>query len=65
VGNPHNRSLKTDRWRGVAGQVLVEYLMVLGLLAAIIISVTRVIVPVLSLMVVSLSRFIAVHLTSV
>jgi Flp pilus assembly pilin Flp len=65
VGNQDDRALTMERWRDAGGQAFTEYLMIVGLLAAIIIAVKTVVVPVLSLMVASLVRWIAVYLTSV
>jgi Flp pilus assembly pilin Flp len=65
MGNPDDCSLIMRQRHGERGQAAVEYLMIIGLLASIIIAITRVIVPIMSLMVVSLMRLVAVYLTSV
>jgi Flp pilus assembly pilin Flp len=54
-----------ESWRGERGQTLTEYLMIVGLLTALIISLTKIIVPALSYVVVHLVRHMAVYLTSV
>jgi Flp pilus assembly pilin Flp len=65
VGNQDDRTVTVTRWRDASGQAFTEYLMLVGVLAAIIISVTTVVVPALSWMVIFLVRLIAVYLTSV
>jgi Flp pilus assembly pilin Flp len=65
MGNTDNCPLNIRRRRDERGQAAVEYLMIIGLLASIIIATTRIIVPIMSLMVVSLMRLVAVYLTSV
>ena len=56
---------REHRWCGERGQALTEYLMIVGLVTAIIISLTKIIVPVFSYVVVSLVKWMSVHMTSV
>ena len=53
-----------SRWRGERGQTLTEYLMIAGLLTAIIISLTGIIVPNLSFAIVGLVEYVADNMTS-
>jgi Flp pilus assembly pilin Flp len=59
------RALRRRIWRSERGQTLTEYLMIAGLLTAIIISLTGIIVPALAEAVVGLVRYVAKNLTSV
>jgi len=52
------------RWRSEGGQTLTEYLMIAGLLTTIIIALTGIIVPNLSLAIVGLVEYVAENLTS-
>lgn len=52
-------------WRSARGQTTTEYLMILGLLTAIIISLTQIIVPAVGWVVVKLVRHMAVYVSSV
>ncbi len=65
MGNSDDCALTRRKPHDERGQATVEYLMIIGLLASIIIAITRVIIPIMSLMVVSLMRLVAVYLTSV
>lgn len=51
--------------RDESGQALTEYLMILGLIVAIIVSISRIIVPGVSFAIVSLVRWMSVYMTSV
>lgn len=51
-------------WSGESGQTTSEYLMILGLLTAIIISLTQLIVPAMTFVVVRLARHVAVFISS-
>jgi Flp pilus assembly pilin Flp len=51
-------------WRSERGQTLTEYVMIAGLLTAIIISITGIIVPGLSRAIVGLVRYVAVNVAS-
>ena len=53
------------QWGEERGQALVEYLMMAGILTAIIISLTRIVVPALGFVVVELVRHMAVFVSSV
>ncbi len=52
------------RWRSQSGQTFVEYTMIVGLLTAIIIAVTRIIVPPLAYGIVRLVYHMAEYMTS-
>jgi Flp pilus assembly pilin Flp len=69
MGNQDDRAVTprdpVARLREERGQTLSEYLMIVGLLTAIIISLTQIIVPSLSFVIVHLVQFMSVHLTSV
>ena len=54
-----------NQHRRDSGQALTEYLMVLGLVAAVIIAITGLIMPAIRSVVVSVIRYVAVNLTSV
>lgn len=60
-----DRAVTRSRWEDERGQALTEYLMIVGLLTAIIISITKIIVPGFSFAVVSLVKWMSVHMTSV
>jgi Flp pilus assembly pilin Flp len=53
------------RERSQRGQTTVEYLMIAGLITAIIISLTKIIVPTMAWVVVKLVRHMAVYVSSV
>ena len=53
------------RWREEGGQTLVEYVMIAGILTAVIIAVTKIVVPALGYVVVELVRHMAVFVSSV
>jgi Flp pilus assembly pilin Flp len=53
------------RRRSQRGQTTVEYLMIAGLITAIIISLTKIIVPTMAWVVVRLVRHMAVYVSSV
>ncbi len=53
------------RRRSQRGQTTVEYLMIAGLITAIIISLTKIIVPTMAWVVVKLVRHMAVYVSSV
>ena len=52
-------------WRGEAGQALVEYLMIVGILTAVIIAVTQIVVPFLGYLMVKLVQHMSVFISSV
>jgi len=52
-------------WRDRAGQTVTEYLMIAGLLTAMIIVLTQIIVPGVALPVVDLVRHMVIYLSSV
>ena len=52
-------------WRDQAGQTVTEYLMIAGLLTAMIIVLTQIIVPGVALPVVDLVRHMVIYLSSV
>lgn len=49
---------------GESGQTTSEYLMIVGLLTAIILSLTRIIVPAMTFVVVRLAEHVAVYISS-
>lgn len=51
-------------WRRARGQTLTEYVMIAGLLTAIIIAMTGIIVPSLSWAIVGLVKYVAVNVAS-
>jgi Flp pilus assembly pilin Flp len=53
------------RRRSQRGQTTVEYLMIAGLITAIIISLTKIIVPAMAWVVVKLVRHMAIYVSSV
>lgn len=58
------RAVRRRGWRSERGQTLTEYVMIAGLLTAIIISLTGIIVPALAEVVVAIVEYVAVNLTS-
>lgn len=54
-----------SRWGKERGQAMVEYLMITGILTAVIIAVTKIVVPALGFVVVELVRHMAVFVSSV
>ena len=58
------RAVNSRGWRSECGQTLTEYVMIAGLLTAIIISLTGIIVPGLARAIVGLVQYVAVNMTS-
>ena len=70
MGNQDHRTVsvrpaRCPRWRSERGQTFTEYMMISGILTAIVLAVTNIVVPTLGWMVVSLAKHMALSMSSV